>query len=210
MLDTNASELKRAVAPLYKKYPGQDTSQPAFIAVFCESRAVRGDWTGEIGNAVPAEVWRKRVLRFPVPSAIRGDVIADFLESEPFQNLVERILDGYETRWDGSNNVGNFSETAQKARDDLSELINLELWDDEKCSTPVDPEEYWYSSMDSDESRVEFKLKDYKGESVITKDTLNEELQVLAKELEDRIEPGWQYDGDVLTWLESLRDNLTE
>ena len=70
-------------APLYHVYPQQLYPQSAFISLD-ESGTVSADYDGEIGNAVPMNVWHGRTMRFAIPCDLSGDAIIDLVnEARP-------------------------------------------------------------------------------------------------------------------------------
>ena len=207
---TNAQELKGVVAPLYHQYPAETLPQPAFIELDCEEASAEAKWTGEVGGGVPAYVWHKRAIRFSVPSEIRGDVIADFMESEKFQALAQRICAGYVKRWDGNNHVGRYSDDAAEAREELQQVIADELYDESAYVQITSPEDYWANEFaySEDETAVVFNLHD--GAIRVTSETTDKELSALSRKLEDLTDDGVEYTSDVMGWLEGLRDSLFE
>ena len=209
-INTNAENLRGQVAPLYEQYQGQTSPQPAFIELDCESRSAEAKWTGVIGSAVPAYVWHRRALRFSIPSEVRGDAIADFLESETFQTLASRICDGYTQTWNGNNHVGRYSDDATAAREDLTQLIDDSLCDDMGCTQIISPEQYWVDdfSYSEDENAVIFTLHD--GVIRITSETTDKELSELSIKLEELTDDSVGYTSGVHSWLHGLRDNLFE
>lgn len=54
--------------PVYAQYPQQFNPQPAFISLDTRDGEIDADYSGEIGNAVPVNVWDGTVLRFPIPA----------------------------------------------------------------------------------------------------------------------------------------------
>lgn len=112
-------------APLFHQYPGEFAPQPAFISLDPENWEAGADWSGEVGNAVPARVWHNLELRWPVPANVRGAALVEFCEQHA--DLFARVCDGFEKSWDGNNWVGRYSSDAQDAQEKLERLIELEL-----------------------------------------------------------------------------------
>ena len=86
-------------APLYEKYDGQLQPQPAFISFDTRQEVQPGgvieleaDFSGEIGNAVPANVFHGVVQRWTVPSAVSLSALESLAEDEKFIAMVKEIL----------------------------------------------------------------------------------------------------------------------
>ena len=131
------SDLRKHNAPLYKVYPGQSKPQGAYVEIRLTRRElpidemVSADWNGEVGNAVPFDVWYGRVIRLSLSPSVRGSVLADLLESDFAMELVARIAAGYREEWNGSTYVGKLSDDADDASYTLQfELDTLENYDD--------------------------------------------------------------------------------
>lgn len=114
--------LRGHAAPLYHQYPQQSQPQPAYITI-TEDGDVSTGYSGEVGGAVPMAVWHHRTLRVPVHAAMRGDALADLLESAEARALLERIHAGHSIEWDGSNHVGRLTDDATAALDELTTLV---------------------------------------------------------------------------------------
>lgn len=133
----NTTNLRDATAPLFCRYPNQINPQPAFVELD-EQGNVSADYSGEIGNGMPMDVWYGRTLRWAVNSSINGNVLADALESVEITALLERIHAGHAVDWDGNNYVGSLTDDARAASDDLWwRLEDLGL-DDEPAVWEVD------------------------------------------------------------------------
>jgi len=106
--------------PLYAKYQGQTNCQTAFVELDLEEETLDADSNGEIGNAVPMEVWHKRVLRFDVDPHLYLEDVKELLEAiTPF---AERVIAGSEIEWNGSNHVWKLNADAEEA---CAEIENL-------------------------------------------------------------------------------------
>lgn len=103
--------------PIFHQYAGQFLPQPAFISLDINDGEVTADYSGEIGNAVPFDVWHKKVLRFSVEPCIRAAKIAEIIESH--KDEFQAILDGASIEWDGNNNVGCFTKDAERIIEQL-------------------------------------------------------------------------------------------
>ena len=129
----NTTNLRGELAPLYQRYPGQTNPQPAYIQID-EDGNVSAGYSGETGNAVPSTVWHRRTLQWPVQPSVRGDVLADFLDSPEIVALLERVHAGHQVEWDGNNHVGRLNDDAQAAAFEIESAIYsaddcVSVWD---------------------------------------------------------------------------------
>ena len=89
--------------PVYCKYDNQIEAQPAFISLDLRTGVIDADYSGEIGSAVPADVWARKVLRFQINPMMHKDQIESLIneysdtfnkimlinESEKYEELTE-------------------------------------------------------------------------------------------------------------------------
>ena len=117
------NNLRGVLAPLYHRYPRQTNAQPAFVEMD-EDGIVTADSDGEIGGAIPFSVYHRRTIRWGVCNTIRGDVLADWLESDEARAMFQRVHDGQSIEWDGNNNVGRFDDDATEAKQEISDALD--------------------------------------------------------------------------------------
>jgi len=130
-------------SPLYHKYPQQTNPQGAYIEIDCENESVRAYWNGEIGNAIPFSVYHGHDRRYGVPGTLHGMAITRLFEDPEFVALCQRIVDGYESHWDGNNHVARLDDDAREAEQELESM--LERYFDEEDNVQVwDVREYLY------------------------------------------------------------------
>jgi hypothetical protein len=103
-------------APLYKMYPQQTRPQPAYIEI-SEDGDLAANYSGEIGNAVPASVWHQRDLRISIPPGAAREAIQGFVADNV--DLFRRVIAGHSVEWDGSNHVGRLTDDARDALETL-------------------------------------------------------------------------------------------
>lgn len=150
-------------ADLLKIYPGQQDPQGTFVELDCKSGYLGADYDAEIGNAVPSDVWHGHTIRYAIP-LLRGDSANRLLaEIAP---LAQRVLDGYESEWNGNNTVGVLDEDAINAEREIREIIDT--YDDEDCLHWRDASD-WMADV---ESEIEYRRS--QGETV---DALYDEYQ---------------------------------
>ena len=106
--------------PIYHRYPGEQEPQDAYLEIDPERGSATLDYDGELGNAVPSEVWHGLVRRVSVPAAILyEDAMAFLSEAVP---LVRRVVNGYEQTWNGNNHVGRYTARAKAALKKIEQL----------------------------------------------------------------------------------------
>ena len=91
--------------------------QPAYITLNLRTGEVDADYSGEIGNGVPADVWHGLVIRFPLSSEATGGTIENMIDNN--LSIFQEILDGSEVVWDGSNHVGKLTDEAREIAEDM-------------------------------------------------------------------------------------------
>ena len=122
-------------APLYHQYPRQCQPQPAYIELDCRGNGeLMADWNGEIGNAVPMYYWHNLAVRWSVPCTTSGESLHILFADDDFLTTCQRIVNGFEERWDGSNYVGRYSQDAEEAIEEAEQMIDnrldqVEVWD---------------------------------------------------------------------------------
>jgi hypothetical protein len=119
-------------------YPGQCRAQPCYIELDCEDHTLQSDYSSEIGNGLPGYVWHNRAIRFSIP-ALTADAANDLMQE--ISDRCQKILDGYDCVWNGSNHVGTYSDAAQKIIDSLHyEMDNLYTDEDNLAQEKTDEE----------------------------------------------------------------------
>jgi hypothetical protein len=115
-------DLLTQAAPLYDRYPGQTTPQPGYLDLDEDGNVTYGT-VAEIGNAVPMHVWHGRIIRWTMPSDIRGKTLHRLLTGK-LPGLLERVHAGHSVEWDGSNHVGRLDDDASAARDEIERILD--------------------------------------------------------------------------------------
>lgn len=148
-IEINTANLD-AKTPLYSKYASQNQPQPAFIELDCWGNGILfADYSGEIGNAVPFYYWHGLAVRWYVPSEISGESLTAIFSDGDFLAACQRIIDGFEEHWDGSNHVGRYTEDAQEAVSTAEGIISslaecVEVWSAENwLFTSCSLKEHW-------------------------------------------------------------------
>ena len=118
-IDYSAIKNLKGRRPLHHQYPGQCQPQPAYIEL--DDGELTADWSGEIGNAVPAAVWHDRCLRWRVPPETSKKALLAFIRGNI--ELFERVAAGHSVEGDGSNHVGQLTEDAVAAQREIEYIL---------------------------------------------------------------------------------------
>lgn len=117
--------------PLYHRYDGQIKCQSAYVEIDMEDDTITADWNDEIGNGIPTSGYHGRVFRCPVSPYISNEGLIELLNT--IKPLVEKMAQGFEIMWDGSNHVGTLNNDAREAYETVIYLcrktINCEIHD---------------------------------------------------------------------------------
>jgi len=166
---------------LVHKYPGQSDPQPCYVELDLRDGVMLADWNSEIGNAIPFSVYHGHVQRYSIPSLTADAANALMQELLP---LAERVVDGYESVWNGNNNVAKLTDDASEANDAI----------DDRCQQEFDgadvlehvPGDNWCNAFSDDIS-----------------EKTDEELETIAEDAEkDALKDGYVVEG----MFEALRD----
>ena len=184
--------------PLYRQYPGQSAPQPAYVTLDCRALTLSADYSGEIGNAVPAAVYHGHVREWGVESDLSAQEIADLLNQ--VAPLAGRGVAGYVADWDGHNYVGCLDEDAQEAENAAAQLcgeLQTEydgVWDaaewlDGIGGKAAQAEELGIQATSSDAELVEIaeRLEAEAGEEGISLDGAAEYLQALREHCREEV-----------------------
>lgn len=181
------------VGDLYLRYRGQTSPQPVYVELDCESETLSAEVDTAIGPGTPFRVWHGRAIRWAIPALTESAAEGLLLDLIP---LAQRVVDGYECRWDGSNHVGRLTEDAREAAEAIRDLCDRD-WSETEVVSAWDAHD-WYAPCGSGA---------YLARQIgITAETTDEELAALATKEEDAAEPA-RIEG-VSRFLRDLRDLL--
>ena len=119
-------------APLQKVYPQQYQAQPAYLEFdpAADALALEADYSGEIGNAVPANVWSGLILRFSISPCVLRSEIEALADNEKLRGLLHRVRNGFSSDpYDGASYTDNAKEAISAIEDLLRGLDEAEVWD---------------------------------------------------------------------------------
>ncbi len=193
------TEIKRVEGTaLHCQYGGQSNPQDCMVELDPESDppTLTARYNPEIGNAVPFAVYHGRVLRWSIP-ILKADAANTLLEE--ILPLAERIVAGYDCRWDGSNHVGHLDDDATEAQEAIADLC-LATEDEDEDIVSIWEASDWFSDG---EKRTRAQLG-------ITPATTDEQLEEMSARLlsEARSEGVDVLDG-LDKYLTMLRDEAT-
>lgn len=118
----NLADLRTAPAPLYHVFAMERDSQPAYVELDIETGAVSTNYDSSLGG-MPAPVWQGIIRRYRVPSAVSGAALADALENDKIRALLQRVQDGAAIVWDGGNWIGQLTDDAAAAEQELGNIF---------------------------------------------------------------------------------------
>ena len=181
------------VGDLYLKYSGQSQQQDCYVQLDCESETLSAEVDTAIGPGTPFRVWHGRTIRWRIPALTESAAEGLLLDLIP---LAERICAGYSCEWDGSNNVGRYSEDAREAAEAVRDLCDRDWSEGEKLS--VWDAHDWYGSCGT-----RAMLAQQVG---LTAETTDAELDSIVESEETAASPH-QIDG-IWALLRNLREDL--
>ena len=117
-----------SAAPLFRQYPQQLQAQPAYLEFDPAAEgplALVGEYSGEVGTAVPADVFNGRRIRINVPANARRGWLLGLADDAALAGLLERVRSGYEV-------CDPYSGRAQYSDDATAALEALEEWEYEQ------------------------------------------------------------------------------
>lgn len=130
-LTINVEEKK---APVFAQYENQCNPQPAYLVLDPVEPDLEADYSGEIGNGMPADVWHNRVIRISIPACSSYQGIKALEENEQLIKFVEKMRDSFEDHWDGNNYVGRYYDGWADDLMDIERMIEgvmdyVDVWD---------------------------------------------------------------------------------
>ncbi len=117
---------------LHCHYDGQTNSQDCYIELDCENETLSASYNGEIGNAIPFSVYHGHNQRFGIPCLL-PDAVNGLMKK--IKHLADRVVDGYESHWDGNNNVARFDDDAKEAIEEIQQLCDDAENDSDETNT---------------------------------------------------------------------------
>ena len=121
MADTVTITEISGTTDLHQHYDRQTSAQPCYIELDCRSAQLSASYNAEIGNARPMSVYHGHHQRWQIPcltASAANDLLRELLP------MAQRIVDGYDSRWDGNNNVARFADDAECAIEDIDAICS--------------------------------------------------------------------------------------
>jgi hypothetical protein len=147
--DTPTYSIPSGDAPLYHKYPRQTDPQPSYVYLGCATGQIGADWSGEIGNAVPMDVFHGHTRCYGVDARIKRSALIALMDQ--IKPLADRVFAGYESVWDGNNHVAKFDADATEADESIEALCENA---DDLCNIFDEIDDYLYDDRDNCVDRV--------------------------------------------------------
>lgn len=101
----------RRKKPVFHQYQGQCFPQTAYLEfdpMLTGEIVLTADYSGEIGNSVPMDVWHNLILRIGIPADVTLKALRDLKKDERMISMLEELREGYDQVWDGNNYAGKF------------------------------------------------------------------------------------------------------
>ena len=117
-------ELPRARKDYFCQYPRREFPQGAYLQLrlAAEPPHLCATFNGEVGTAIPEDVYHGHTLRFEFPySALLKDVRGAMRKVAP---MCAELAKSYDTRFDGQSLVGVYDH---KLRDKIQETMDAEF-----------------------------------------------------------------------------------
>ena len=182
---------------LYCRYDRELKPQTCYLNLDPRDGSVCCDYSGEIGNSVPMDVYHGLRLQWRIP-ALKAEAANRLMhESEP---LFVRICGGFKEEWDGHNMVGKLSEDAEQASSEIESAIealnedeHLVVWEAGDYFSALGnaqrQAEYLGVKPDSNLDEIESRLeKEALSEGVDALEGLSKFLEQLQEELREAAE----------------------
>lgn len=121
----------RKKKPVFVQYQNQCAPQRAYLEID-PSKCTKGlichaDYSGEIGNGVPVDVWHDRIFRVLVAPEVSREGLKALETDERFVTLVGQLMDSWEEIWNGNNYVGKHDR-------DVYDMLCYHVWETTNAS----------------------------------------------------------------------------
>jgi hypothetical protein len=116
------------IRDIYCHYPSQTDAQGVYLYLNAETGSARITYDGEIGGGLPMDVHHGITRRYRLPIIPSVDY-AQWLLNRLAPQL-QRVIDGSEAVWDGSNNVGREDDDALDAETIIQATLDASTHED--------------------------------------------------------------------------------
>jgi len=156
-------------------------------------------------NGVPSDIWNDRRFAVQLPFNIDASLLSDFVDEEISADI-DDIIENFELRYNGSNYVGHYIDGDLSYVLDCLERKIQKLGPINDEIALIEPIVYF----DSNIHRTSKTVKIEGIETIITSKTTDEELEAIAKQLDDEVFEPITFDGSIIDMLTELRDDCEE
>lgn len=202
-----------SVDELHCHYDRQTSAQPCYVSLDCETGILTASYNAEIGNSVPADVYHGHTRRYGIP-LLTPTATNDLLEN--IAPLAQRVVDGYESVWNGNNHVARLNGDATEADEEIERLCDeCEPDDSNSVVQEWDAGDYLDGVMcfrDEDDDQCRWNklhhatIDGYGEKIVINADTTDSELS----DIEDTIKSDCDDNNVVLNGLSKYLDDIRD
>ena len=116
------------IGDMYCHYPAQTNAQDVYLYLDTETGSARITYDGEIGGGLPADVYHGITRRYRLPIVPSVDYAQWLLDRLAPQ--LQRVIDGSEAVWDGSNNVVREDDDALDAETIIQTTLDASTHED--------------------------------------------------------------------------------
>lgn len=183
---------------IYCRYQSQTEPQPCYLYVNLRRATMRCDYNPEIGGAVTWDQWHGHIRAYRIPAGYTA--LSQMALMRRVLTLAERVLAGYESRWDGSNHVAALTDDAQAADDAINSICETEY----ETASEGDVESHWDAADWYVDGR-RATLRDLG----ITESSTAEEIERIAAVEEERARERGHHVHGVASYLLRARDSVT-
>lgn len=156
-------------------------------------------------NGVPSDIWNDRRFAIDLPFNIDASLLSDFVDEEIAADI-DDIIENFELRYNGSNYVGHYVDGDLNFVLDCLERKIQKLGPINDEIALIEPIVYF----DPNICRTSKTVKIEGIETIITSKTTDEELEAIAKQLDDEVFEPITFDGSIIDMLIELRGDCEE
>jgi len=156
-------------------------------------------------NGIPSDIFNDRRFAVQLPFSVDASLFSDFVDEEIAADI-DDIIENFELRYNGSNYVGHYVDGDLSYVLDCLEQKIQKLGPINDEIALIKPIVYFDPSIYKTSQTV--KIEGI--ETIITSKTTDEELEVIAKQLDEEVFEPITFDGSIIDMLTELRDDCEE
>lgn len=182
-------------------YNGQIPRQmPIYLEIDPEAKTVDVFAANFKLNGIPSDIWYDRRFAIDLPFNVDASLLSDFVDV--IADRIDQFISKWELVYNGQNYVGSIdSDFLNSFEHEVYQTVPTN--DSVEFISPVD---YFDAIIYRRETSV--KIQDI--ETEITSETSDEELEAIAKQLENDLCDPVVFDGSIIDMLIELRDDCEE